>query len=707
MGTALALVLVLALVFTSAQVYSLRSASSDVQDVADAAALAAENVVAEYYIAAYVCDAAILSLALTQIAVGSLGVVASIVPGGQGVGKALVDAASKIGKAKGAFADKATQGLENLQRALPLIAQAKAMMVAQANSGGSQSSSYVAAALLVPFSGKPVNKPATKASDEFQEDAQDKRESVERAGNEADEAVRRADDAWQRAYEHDCGLAPGRCMQERASRLAGLEESVNPVFSTSETWSFDVALQRARVYYQARLDGDVAEGDSVEDQAASQMRKRFYRFACEELDRAFVHDGPAGFEARLPIFPKNVDEMRSTVLYSEVAYPRTKQNDKLVLHARDGCPAVAEGEFEGVGSIQAMDGSSEYVRCEQCRFSPSSLGNVAALTTAVDTGFEHHWRIVAEAAAEYSKARSEAQPASSKAQRETASVLEEAAKAIHEAKGSRIEVRPPGRSGVFVLVADVSHVAASGPFDSSFVEDAGQLGIRAAFSSAALACDDSEGSRSVVASLLDGFDDDGFGVVEGGKVVLSVWSGALECYTNGVTSFSHGLKKVLNGLPLAGKSGLGTWAKQRFDDLIEGLELEPAELAAPKAVLVNTGHVLEKSPEPYAEHVLQAKARAIQVGYEDPDLATMVLSQVEQGAAEKIDSYAGKEIEIASVELFDGAVTIPIKIAIPQELTDGTRNVMGQAFDGLKGVVAEMIGARRWERWHVVRSPAR
>ncbi len=44
------------------------SASADIQNVADAAALAAENEVAEFMIAVRVCDAVVLSLSLTGLA---------------------------------------------------------------------------------------------------------------------------------------------------------------------------------------------------------------------------------------------------------------------------------------------------------------------------------------------------------------------------------------------------------------------------------------------------------------------------------------------------------------------------------------------------------------------------------------------------------------------------------------------------------------
>ena len=77
---ALALLVTLALLFSAAQVYRINAASAEVQDVADAAALAAENQVAEFMLVARVCDALILSLSLTGAMSAGLGVVCLCTP---------------------------------------------------------------------------------------------------------------------------------------------------------------------------------------------------------------------------------------------------------------------------------------------------------------------------------------------------------------------------------------------------------------------------------------------------------------------------------------------------------------------------------------------------------------------------------------------------------------------------------------------------
>ena len=76
----LSLLITLSLVFTAAQVYRIGSASAEVQDVADAAALAAETQISEFMIIARFCDAIVLSLSLTGLAVTGLGLVALCTP---------------------------------------------------------------------------------------------------------------------------------------------------------------------------------------------------------------------------------------------------------------------------------------------------------------------------------------------------------------------------------------------------------------------------------------------------------------------------------------------------------------------------------------------------------------------------------------------------------------------------------------------------
>lgn len=110
-GMAVALLVTLSLLFSAAQVYRIHAAGSEVQEVADAAACAALNPVAEFMVAVRVADAAVLSLTLLgDIAYGA-GVVALCVPPAAELGSQLVSAGQKVLKARDALSQKACEGL--------------------------------------------------------------------------------------------------------------------------------------------------------------------------------------------------------------------------------------------------------------------------------------------------------------------------------------------------------------------------------------------------------------------------------------------------------------------------------------------------------------------------------------------------------------------------------------------------------------------
>ena len=147
-GMVLALLVTLALVFSAGQAYRVGSASSEVQNVADAAALAAQNEVGEFMIVVRVCDAMVLSLSLTSLVATGLGVAALCTPATAAASETLLKAGRDVAHARDRFAEKAADGLNRLQRLLPFLAAANAASVAAANNG--TSSNYVALAVPAP-----------------------------------------------------------------------------------------------------------------------------------------------------------------------------------------------------------------------------------------------------------------------------------------------------------------------------------------------------------------------------------------------------------------------------------------------------------------------------------------------------------------------------------------------------------------------------
>lgn len=127
----------------------------------------------------------------------------------------------------------------------------------------------------------------------------------------------------QYGYEHDSISPDAYCMYERAAKLAGMAGSDNPFFSSVDTWSFGASLERAKTYYRLRYQTEAPNGQSVDELSNSALRKRFYAYAQETVGRGYVHETESSFDAFFPRLPKNTDEMRSTILYTEAVYPKT------------------------------------------------------------------------------------------------------------------------------------------------------------------------------------------------------------------------------------------------------------------------------------------------------------------------------------------------------------------------------------------------
>ena len=483
-GVALALLVTLALVFTSAQVYRVSSASADVQDVADAAALAAENEVAEFMIAVRVCDAVVLSLSLTGAATAGLGVAALCTPATAGASEVLLKAARKVVEARDEFAEKAAAGLNRLQKALPFLAAANAASTASANDGGPMGASYVALAVLVPADGEELGVGAVEGAEGLVDDAEREADGIRQAAADAEEAAREAN-AWkERAFLRDCGDDPSYCMSERARTLAGMAGADNPRYASVDAWSFSVALDRARAYYARRLAVEAPEGSSTEERARSALRQRFYAYAADEAGRGYVRESADSFDARFPHLPKNTDEMRGTALYTEAVYPTTVDGSgNLVVHAWPGCPGA--GGAAGAASIAQMEAGGN-APCPACGFTAASMGKVAAASTSIENGFEYHYEAVAQAAEEYQRARAKLGPLTAEVKGRAGGLLDRCRDVLGRAGGMRIDAAPPGRFGVVAFVANTAAAAASTGFASGYVHEAGSLGARAAVSAATL-----------------------------------------------------------------------------------------------------------------------------------------------------------------------------------------------------------------------------
>lgn len=693
-GMVLALLISISLIFTAARVYEINSCSSRVQEVADAAALAAENTVGEFYLVAGVCDAVILSLSLTTAGCLGLSVVCACVPPASGFSKTFLEMAQKTKKARDSFSESANESLDRLAQALPFIAAVKAQEVHSANSSLSDGAHYQGLVVLSPWEVKKGDSLSFSDSDEALSEVEESRDSLEDVAAQAEEAAKRANEWKQYGYEHDSISPDAYCMYERAAKLAGMADFDNPFFSSVDTWNFAASLERAKTYYRLRYQTEVPNGQSVDELSNSALRKRFYAYAQETVGQGYVHETESSFDAYFPRLPKNTDEMRSTILYTEMVYPKTIDAQGLmVLHAWNGCPGLVQGSI-GMGSIQEMDTVGSYTSCPHCKFVPSSMGKVAAASSSIQNGFEYHYNEVAKAADEYQKARKELDPLSQQAKNMAGGLLDSVGKAFAEACDQRIDITPPGHHGVISLVSDTGVPQTRFPSALVASEGVGGLGARIALSSATLVRESSDEGKNVVTSFLDGLSGEGSAAVGAAKVALRMWSGFLGVYTQGHDALLETVESVLNGIPLMGASGLGPWASGALQDAVKDFGFAPVDLAARKAVLVNSQHVLRADDSAFSARLLSAKEMALMSqGNSGIDGA---LSCVQSAAVDAIAGL-GDEFTIATIVLFDGVIEVPVTVALPQSITGGLAQAVQHGIDSLRGIASSVTGVRQWE----------
>lgn len=698
-GMVIALLITLSLIFSAAQVYQINSASAAIQNVADVAALGAMNEVAEFYIVGAVCDAIVLSLSLAGTTVLGLGIVALCVPATAALSEKLIKTGNDIIKARNSFAKKAATGLNKLQKLLPFISAANAESIVSENSGGSMSASYTGLSILLPLEGEEICVGSTDSAEKLSKDIETNQEEIKEIAKKAEEAAEKARKEKEKAYLFDCGNNPKYCMYERAGHLSSISASENPIYHTVDTWSFSVALKRAQAYYPYRIASEAPTDNSVEGQADSVLRKRFYRYANQELSKGYVHEEVENFSAYFPLLPKNTSEMKQTTLYTESVYPiGIDQEGKQSMHAWSACPGLLAQASGGLGSIADMD-SEAFSTCTKCNFTVSSFGKIAAATSAVETGFEYHYRAVAEAAKSYQIACEEYSPYAKELKSLTEGLFDQVKEALSEAVSYRLSVAPPGRIGVVSMVINTQSISASENFYSGFVADAGNLGAQAAISAATLASDSSEEGATVISSLLDGVSQNstvwGVDLASG---VLELWSSVLFAYTKGQEALIGGLEKALNFVPLSSESGLGTWAANTLSDLIDTLGFAPAQLDSWKPVLLNTAHVLSQDDSSFSSGLLEIKQRYLSLeGHGSGNLFSSAISQLEASALEGID-LVGSDIVIASIELLgDFGPSIPITIALPPAIVGAAKNFISDIAARLQGIEASVSGVRRWE----------
>lgn len=683
---AVAIFVSIALLFTGAQVYQVESASAEIQEVADACALAAENEVAEFVTAANACDAALLSMTLLAGTLYGVGLVAACVPPAAAISEKLIELAGRVMDGRERAYEGMTRKLNAIQDWLPFLASANALGMARANGEGALDASYLAIAELVPAKGESlVTEPAEglmQAGQRVEESA----EGIRDKAAEADEAAKRAAEAKQRAFEADCGNDPAYCMSERARSLAGLGEEENPVYASVDAWGFEVGLRRIKAYYAKRLGSWSLSGTSVEQRADAMLRKRFYQYACQELASAWIHDEEGSFAASLPALYRNTEEMRATSLYAEAAYPVTQSGGALRMHAWSGCPEAADAIR--LGAIAEMD-SGGFVICPRCRFSVSSLGKVAAASTSIANGFEHHYQAFRQAVEEYEAQRAIADPLGQAVRDEVLPLLESIGASLSDALAKRIHAQPPGRDGCVAMVVNLSESSPSSGFESTFVAEGRTLGARAAVSGAVVMGDDTEEGSDSIQTILSKL------VPQGGALGIAggLWTTLLSAYEKGHEALLEAVGQGIGSFSTSTSSGLGSWAREALGDVIDTVGLEPGDIRSKKPVIVNTANAVRYDDGSFAVGFRQAKAQGLA-----SSTSSGLLSGVASKASDAIgEAVSSSRLDVCEIDLPFANGPMRIEWALPAPVSEAAGGAVEHALAGICGAIESCLGTRVWQ----------
>ena len=590
MAMAVALLVSLTLVFGTAAAHWSMARAADIQEVADATAMAGENCVAAFSTVAQVLDACVLSMGIAGVVVCGAGLVVAAIPPLQAKAPQILDAGRKVLDARRSFATSAAKGLKRFEEALPALIMANSASCAQANSSGGLS--YVGMAL--PF-------PQDSRSDfSFLEDGLDASEMERDAERLSDasakkqEAHERANAAKTRAWRAD-NVDDPKCLRSRVATLTSLGGRLNPSYASVDVWEFEYARVRARNYYGRRYATEHPANGGTEELQRSCARKQFYGYAYEAVGKMSCKDTETEVSMKLEVLPHTTAMVRSTRLYTDVVWPCTVEEEGRTLHCSLSCPG-AMGAFSGNASLASIDSGSARM-CSICRMDARAMGNVADASTNINNGFEHYWRIVVEASKDYERARNDeiaAEKEMQKAAEEGRSAFD---KAMDVLAVDRPKLCPPGAWGCVSVVCRPQAVSTPTELTRGFVSGA-RLPAGAAVSAATLAPDETTAGNTILARAFDGLRSQ----VGGGSLALdlvgnvtTLWGDLLVGYGSAYGRVESAAGTFLNGVEGVFGEKVAEWLRSKLNGLVSGAGLQPADLRLRKPVLVNSQTVLDKA----------------------------------------------------------------------------------------------------------------
>lgn len=647
-AVATALLASVSLMFCVATVEWTLSRSADVQEVADAAALAGSNVVASYHTVAQVIDASVLSMGLAGVTVMGAGLVVSAIPGAQSFSKEVLQKGAQILDARNGFARSAVSGLQKVETMLPGLIAASSWSCVRANADdGAQ---YFGVA--VPFPMDSLSDYASLSTELETDAVPDEAERLQEATRQVEESKRRADDSRLRAWTADCVDAP-RCLRSRAESLAGLAASQNPYAPSPESWTFGMAIQRSRSYYAQRLARETPASQDIGEVTNSLCRAAFYEYALGEVNAAWYMEGTDGsVDLYLPHLARNASEMRETWLYDNVAWPCTQEGESVRLHSSLSCPG-ATGPHVGYQSVASLEyGVAE--RCDVCRMDVGDLGAVANISTSANNGYEHYWQIIVEESQAYRQARNE----QAEAERQAREIAEDGKGAfervLDQLRVPRPQICPPGAWGCVGIVRRSRGTTAPSRLTAAFLGDV-ELPAGVAVSASALAVDNDSGDAGVLTHFFDtlaGEDGFGMGSLLGG--ITGLWGRMLVSYGSAYEGVGDAAGSFLDRIDGVFGGTVGAWLSGKVGALMGSLGLEPADMRMRKPVLVHTSEVLGMAGiEPTG--AVRSLVQALPDGGSALDMAHALGVQVGDGGL-------GGSVTIADLPIPGTGISIPLRL---------------------------------------------
>jgi len=699
LGVVIALSLVVTLIFTSSQVYWINSRAGDIQFAADAGALAAENVVAEYYVIARVTDSVLLSMTLFGLLVVGVSIIASCIPGGQAVGTKLMDFARSTFNVRDKIADQADPMLTELQKALPFLAVTNAAVTVAANSPGGIP--YIAIALLVPLESEEVKHEddgdMDAVADEIEEDNQKTTEAVDAS----DDAKKRMDSFKLIGWLADCGNDPeNECMYKRAVKLAAITD---PPKCSLEEWSFKMALDRAWMYYGARMHNDTAKNSSAEEETHHYVRMMYYQYALNVIGGGYVIENPDGsVDINFPKLPGNATEFKNTYMYVEDLFFLDQQG---YLHGTTSCATfIQNGAAERRGSIQDLD-NGRLFKCDLCNMDLKSVGNVMQPTSTNLTGFEYWYKTVAYAADDYSAASKQYARSEKQATDQAEEAVDGFEKALEMIKAKRINPHPPGRKGCIVIVFDPSQRSLPDGLQTSLMAQSRPLPPRVAISAAALGRDQSE-EGNILADFLEGLkktsDPAATSPILGTfDFVLDIWGTALMFYSEGVDGIVKGLGDICRAITGNPSSKLASWVEDTIMDSFKTFGLEPVDLHAPKPLIVNSAHVAGASLDSQISQLLMNSKRLYTSigGSGSGTLVDMVFDGVDSEINSLAEGLITDGIVLYTFKLGSDpfSIQIPIRLRMSEGLVNSGVDYLREKLAILQGILENGDKVDVWE----------